>query len=391
MPSLSIYAEDYAYIRAACSEAGFREIGGLGIITEEDGVNIVKHMRLLEQTVSSSEVDWGDLGEAHAEYLTWLYTPVEEDGAGFDGDSYGIYSWHSHGNMSVFWSGTDENFIKGVGTSVPYVFSSVYNNKGESKHRLDVFPKTNSLGCELLSPGDIKQQITWQNNIDLWIVQPEYVNPVMDELEGIEVQEITDLSELEKEFEAKKKEIEEKAKELKKPLQEELTTRTKEIQAVAKELMKVDYKKYVTTKHYYSSGPKGQGSTTPNTPSQKAITAGKNSSNGSNTAQAGSKPGKGDGGADDGEKIELTDEHRKALRRNFKTYHTVRKQHGFRSIDEIVLDENVVLCEDLPVELWEAVPMEIAMTLAERETYDEYIERMRGLANSYGIGGVGFH
>lgn len=54
------------------------------------------------------------------------------------------YWWHSHADMSVYWSGTDEDTIKDWVTG-DYVISSVFNKKGEVKHRVDLktpFPLT---------------------------------------------------------------------------------------------------------------------------------------------------------------------------------------------------------------------------------------------------------
>lgn len=46
--------------------------------------------------------------------------------------------WHSHANMDVFWSGTDEACIKSIGGS-EYLLSTVFNKKGKQKSRIDVF------------------------------------------------------------------------------------------------------------------------------------------------------------------------------------------------------------------------------------------------------------
>jgi hypothetical protein len=361
LPSLQITASDFAYIRSAVKEASPKEIGGLGVVVVEDGVPIIRHMRLLKQKISSSEVDWGDLGEAHSEYLTWLYTPVEDGGAGFDGESYGIYSWHSHGSMGVFWSGTDEHFISGVGTSVPWVFSSVYNNKGESKHRLDVFPRTSTLGCELLDGvTDERTQISWKgDNVKLWIL---YEDPVSEELEALELALDLQIDAVKKEAEEKIAKLEAEAAEVLKPMKGLLRETQEAVAKEAEERLKEDFKKYVEvpkpgyTIHSSRTNGSSKGSGAKSDPKE---------TKGASTSLVKT-------GGSEGVKKGL-----EAINRHFRCYNIETKEYGWRAVKSIVLDERLILCEEPPMEFLNQIDHEIAVILNERERYNDYIERVQ--------------
>jgi len=111
------------------------EISGLGKITHdrEHSEIIVEDLVLLNQknTGSSTEIDQDALakfydnlmekGENTAEWKLW---------------------WHSHADMTVFWSGTDTNTIEDFDTEQDtnnFFLSIVGNKKGEFKCRLDAF------------------------------------------------------------------------------------------------------------------------------------------------------------------------------------------------------------------------------------------------------------
>lgn len=128
---LFIGQDDIAYMQAGISKAGYKEIGFLGLIIEVDGLHMVQHIEILEQEVSSGGVDFDDEGFA-------LYLERRLERGELPEGKFGVYSAHSHGNMSVFWSSTDEDGIKRYLRGAPYLFSSVFNTKGESKHRLDI-------------------------------------------------------------------------------------------------------------------------------------------------------------------------------------------------------------------------------------------------------------
>lgn len=147
MIEVHISLSDMLLINEAMKKADDNEIGGFGtIMYTDEGVPYVNHLYIPKQTISGSEVDWGMDGVL--DFINFL----NEQG---DMREYrGIFSWHSHNNMGCFWSSTDEKFIALAGSEgVPYVFSAVFNNKGDSLTRLDVFPKTN---CGLIEAGYIQ-------------------------------------------------------------------------------------------------------------------------------------------------------------------------------------------------------------------------------------------
>jgi hypothetical protein len=110
------------------------EVSGLGYVDpvcDEDGIIEafeIDDVFLLDQvsTKSNTELD----PQAVAEFLV----EADEDG---HADRVHLW-WHSHGEMDVFWSSTDEACIEGMGGE-PYLVSLVVNKAGERRARLDVF------------------------------------------------------------------------------------------------------------------------------------------------------------------------------------------------------------------------------------------------------------
>lgn len=231
-----IHERDYIYIKEAVKKANNKEVGGLGVVViNEDGKPVIKHNKLLEQEVSSGEVEWGE--NAQADYLLDLFTPVENGGFGFTETSYGIFSWHSHGSMGVYWSGTDEDFIKRVGTTVPWMFSSVFNNKGASKHRLDCYPDLGDK-CSFLD----RTHITWEKGIELVIIPDDTIEDNSEK--------IAEIGKIEKEYDDFIKKAEEERDEKVKELREEVVKAQGALTAEIREIMDADYEKYVTEKHW---------------------------------------------------------------------------------------------------------------------------------------------
>lgn len=118
------------YVRAVIQECP-GEVGGWGYLhrTDNGDFEIYKFV-VLPQEASSGGVDFDDEGQ-HAE-LARAMDAGEIDNC--------RVSWHSHGNMSTFYSGTDEEAIlKYKATGVPYLVSLIYNRQGEVKPRLDIF------------------------------------------------------------------------------------------------------------------------------------------------------------------------------------------------------------------------------------------------------------
>lgn len=157
------------------------EIGGMGYITENNGNLIVDTVFVLPQTRSTGHVDFAE--EAHpitiypgtdqeqtvtdAQY--WALMKAVEDGRSADMK----FSWHSHGKISVMWSGTDEEAIAKYGQSTDFLVSMVLNQDHKYRCRADVF---NSLG-----------QFTADNLDARPLADSELLDSVITEIDGLTV------------------------------------------------------------------------------------------------------------------------------------------------------------------------------------------------------------
>jgi len=131
------------------------EIGGFGYVTmNENGDFFVDEIFLVEQTVTGGSVDFMDDGLAYAIQKATDDNRIEDL----------KFCWHSHVNMSAFWSSTDESMIEGANNGMtPYLVSLVQNKSGEFKTRVDFFPN---------GPlGQFTKQVEYE--LDLYYQQPE--------------------------------------------------------------------------------------------------------------------------------------------------------------------------------------------------------------------------
>ncbi len=96
---------------------------------------IVKDVIIFKQEISSSSTIIDD--EAQAKFLNDLMKKNETL------EDWNIW-WHSHADMSVFWSTTDDTTIENHVGIQNYLISLVTNKKNEYKARLDIFPKDQS-------------------------------------------------------------------------------------------------------------------------------------------------------------------------------------------------------------------------------------------------------
>lgn len=110
------------------TDAADGEVSGLGIIEQEDGRMIVKEAYILEQECTSAET------ELDPEAISKLMTDIIK--AGKDPGKLKFW-WHSHVNMSVFWSGTDDTCAETLSTE--YAFSLVVNKDKDRRARLDLY------------------------------------------------------------------------------------------------------------------------------------------------------------------------------------------------------------------------------------------------------------
>jgi len=104
------------------------EISGLGIVVPEDGNLRITELFLLDQVVTGTTTD------LNPEAVAKLMCDIIEKGLPVGGLKLW---WHSHCNMSVFWSGTDHETIRTLGDN--WAVSLVGNKKGEYLARVDVY------------------------------------------------------------------------------------------------------------------------------------------------------------------------------------------------------------------------------------------------------------
>ena len=141
---LKIENEVYQKVMHWVNKADF-EVSGFGVIEIEDGVPVVKDAILLDQVGSSAEteIDPNDINKA--EYMLRDH-PGEMR-----------WWWHSHVNMAVFWSGTDQATIAQLG-SQGWFFHTVFNKKNEYRTAFSC-PNKLETPFEAVSPVYFKDEI----------------------------------------------------------------------------------------------------------------------------------------------------------------------------------------------------------------------------------------
>ncbi len=104
------------------------EVSMLGLVEDGDGGPVITDVFLMRQTCTAASTDMDQ-----ADIARLLF---DLGAAGIEGQ---LRAWvHSHAEMAVFWSGTDDKCIEGLGGD-PYIVSLVVNHKGDVKARIDVF------------------------------------------------------------------------------------------------------------------------------------------------------------------------------------------------------------------------------------------------------------
>jgi len=104
------------------------EVSMLGLVEDAADGPAITDLFLIRQTCTSSSTDM-DQGDV-ARLLTELAAE------GIEGQ---LRAWvHSHAEMEVFWSNTDDRCIEGLQGN-PYTVSVVVNRKGDVRARIDVF------------------------------------------------------------------------------------------------------------------------------------------------------------------------------------------------------------------------------------------------------------
>lgn len=135
---MKVLIEKDAYLKMqAFIDLAVGEISGIGKVRKEGDDVVIEDIRLLKQsnTGTTSELDEG----ADVEFISKLVKDGE------DPNNWKLW-WHSHANMSVFWSPTDTGTIEahmkagvdGENNGLDYFVSVVGNKKADFKARIDV-------------------------------------------------------------------------------------------------------------------------------------------------------------------------------------------------------------------------------------------------------------
>lgn len=103
-----------------------QEISGLGIVSAKGGTIYVEDALLLTQECSPAET------ELDREAIAELQFSLDKNNR----DKLRLW-WHSHVNMGVFWSGTDEANIRSL-RGDKFFLHSVFNKREEHRTRLEV-------------------------------------------------------------------------------------------------------------------------------------------------------------------------------------------------------------------------------------------------------------
>lgn len=130
------------------TQAASGEVSGLGIITiDEKGRHIVSKVYLLEQESTAGDT------ELKPEAISKLMVDMMKDN---EDPGKLKFWWHSHANMGVFWSGTDDTCAETL--SKEFAFSLVVNKAGDKRCRLDLYKPFritfDGVKTEVLAPED---------------------------------------------------------------------------------------------------------------------------------------------------------------------------------------------------------------------------------------------
>ena len=110
------------------ADAADGEVSGLGIIEKRDDIVVVTEAFILDQECTGADT------ELDPEAISKLMIDIinaDKDPACLK------FWWHSHVNMSVFWSGTDNECAETL--SNEYAFSLVVNKQRDRKVRFDLY------------------------------------------------------------------------------------------------------------------------------------------------------------------------------------------------------------------------------------------------------------
>lgn len=132
------------------------EVSGMGKVQFIDGLPVVTEAYLVEQENSASDT------ELDGQALAKLMFQTKDDAGHLN------FWWHSHVNMGVFWSATDWQAIKQLG-SKGWVVATVFNKKAEQRTCIyqggsDIFPPilSDEIDLEIYSPASQELHAIWE-------------------------------------------------------------------------------------------------------------------------------------------------------------------------------------------------------------------------------------
>ena len=139
------------------------EISGYGKSEFRDGDIYITDVVIMKQRCTGASTNLAELGEgSQADFLMELIKRGE------NAIHWNVW-WHSHANMGVFWSQTDNQNIAEQSNNGGYLVSLVTNKQGKYKTRFDIYPKD-------VSPLKMHTYFKAQDDIPTSIL-PEQSNP----------------------------------------------------------------------------------------------------------------------------------------------------------------------------------------------------------------------
>lgn len=153
------------------------EVSGLGRVVSHHGALVITDIYLLRQECSATTT------ELHPEDVSnFLVSLIQQ---GVDPSELKLW-WHSHADMSVFWSGTDEKTASQFGNG--WMLSVVGNKRGDYLCRYDQWEPVdlmvNEIPLQIALPYDpaledaLAAEVEEKVAMKKWVATP-YVNPYM--------------------------------------------------------------------------------------------------------------------------------------------------------------------------------------------------------------------
>ena len=145
-----------------------KEVGGFGKVIVKDGAYWIISAHLLEQEVTHTETEIDDVALAKL-----MADTVREEG-------HLNFWWHSHVNMGTFWSGTDKDTIKNLG-SKGMLLATVFNKKHETRTAYhqggdDFFPEiaVDNLKLNIMPMLDDADNALWAKEMELKVKEKKF-------------------------------------------------------------------------------------------------------------------------------------------------------------------------------------------------------------------------